>query len=398
MYTYIGDKMKTIRDFDLNNKTVILRCDLNVPFKDNEILDDTRIVSSIETIKYILDNNARVIILSHLGKVKNEDDKKNNSLSLVIDRLNSLLDGRIEFVPYTKSDIILEKVSNLSFGHGILLENTRFEDLNGKLESSCDLSLAKYWASLGDIFINDAFGTIHRGHASNLGVSTYLESGIGFLVEKELSFLNKLDDPKRPFAVIMGGAKISDKLKIIDSFIERVDYLFIGGAMAYTFLKALGYSIGDSLYEEDYLDYCKKLYAKYSDKIILTKDVCGSFSFSNDTDKFCYDIDNIPSGFQGLDIGAETISLYKSKLSLVKTVFWNGPLGVYEFSNYREGTKSILDFITSNVETTILGGGDMVGAANELGYLSSVSFASTGGGATLEYLENKDLPGLKNIE
>lgn len=389
---------KGIKNFNINNKTIILRCDLNVPIKDNKILDDNRIVSSVETIKYILDNNAKVVILSHLGKVKTEEDKLNNSLEIVYQRLNSLLDNKIKFINKTCDQSIKEEIDNLDYGYGIMLENTRFEDLNGNKESGNDPELAKYWASLGDIFINDAFGTLHRAHASTVGISNYLETGIGFLVEKEIKELNKLDHPKKPFVVIMGGSKVSDKINVISSLIKKVDYLLIGGGMAFTFLKARGYETGNSLVEDDYLEYCRKLLTIYSNKIILPLTIKGGVEFSNDIELEAYAINDIPENFVGMDIGYETVDLFKEYLEDAKTVFWNGPLGVYEFSNYQNGTKMVMEYISENINTTILGGGDLVGCANTFGYGDKLTFLSTGGGASLEYLENKDLPGLKNIK
>ena len=389
---------KCVTDFDLNFKTVILRCDFNVPLKDGIIIDDTRIVKSLKTINYILEHKAKLVILSHLGKVKTYDDKDNNSLRFVYKRLEELLPGKIDFVPLTRDEKIVTKVNELAFGRAILLENTRFEDLNGKKESNCDMGLSKFWASLGDIFINDAFGTLHRAHASNLGISDYLESGIGFLVKDELMALDELDNPKRDYAVIMGGAKVSDKIKVIDSLIKKVDKLFIGGAMAFTFLKSQGIDVGKSLVQDDYLDYCYNLLDKYKDKIILPIDFYGGNEFNNDSKRELFYITDIPSDFIGMDIGRQTIDMFIDELKGVATVFWNGPLGVYEFSNYQDGSKRVLEFIASNVDKTIIGGGDMVSCLKKLGFLEQVTYASTGGGAALEYLVDKNLPGLKNIK
>lgn len=387
---------KCVTDFELKNKTVILRCDFNVSIKDGKIIDDTRIVKSLDTINYILDSGAKLVILSHLGKVKSEEDKLNNSLSVVYERLNELVFGKIDFVSSTNEDVIIDKVNNLTYGHGLLLENTRFYDINGKRESSCDDNLAKFWAGLGDIFINDAFGTLHRSHASNFGISKYLDSGVGFLVKNELSNLDLLDNPKRPFMVIMGGAKVSDKISIIDSLIDKVDKLFIGGAMAFTFLKSEGLNVGKSLVEDEKLEYCRNLLDKYSDKIMLPIDFYGSYSFSNDDEKILYHITDIDNNFIGMDIGKQTIDLIRNELEGVKTIFWNGPLGVYEFPNYRNGSKEVLNLV-SDVDTSIIGGGDIVSCASNLDMLDKFSFVSTGGGATLLYLVDKNLPGLVNI-
>ncbi len=389
--------MKTIKSFNYTNKIVVLRLDLNVSIKNNKIIDDTRILSSIPTIEYLLDKKAKVVILSHFGKVKKESDREKYSLKIVFNRLQELLNNKIEFVPFTNNPIIKEKIDCMNYGTCILLENTRFEDLDGKKESDCDLQLAKYWASLGDIFINDAFGTIHRKHASNYGISKYLPSGIGFLIEKEIIELNKLDKPKRPFVVIMGGSKVSDKINIINELIKKVDYLFIGGAMAFTFLKASNINVGKSLVEDNMINTCKKILKKYQDKIILPVDFYGSCEFTNSKEKQLYFITDIPDNFIGMDIGKQTIDTVINQFEGVKTLFWNGPLGVYEFDKYQEGTKEVLEYVSKNIDTVILGGGDIVSCANELGFKDKV-ITSTGGGATLEYLVNKKLPGLKNIK
>ena len=386
---------KTIKDFSLDFKTVILRCDLNVTIKDNKIVDDTRIKESLETIKYILDNNAKVVILSHLGKVKTLEDKEKNNLKIVCDRLNYYLDNKITFVEY---DYDVKKIiDDTPYKKGVLLQNTRYFDLDNKKESNCDQELSKYFASLGDIFINDAFGLIHRCHASNVGISKLLPSGIGFLMEKELKNLDMLDNPKRPFYVIMGGAKVSDKIEVINSLIDKVDKLFIGGAMCFTFLKSKNINIGASLVEDNLLEYCSNLLEKYKDKIILPIDVNGAFSFNSEAPLENYSIMNIPTTFIGMDLGKKSVELFKDELSSCKILFWNGPLGVYEFTKYQQGTKDILEFVCNNVETVILGGGDIVSCCNILGYNKKVSFISTGGGASLAYLANKNQPGLKYI-
>ena len=387
---------KCITDFELKNKTVVLRCDFNVSIKDGKIIDDTRIVKSLKTINYVLDNGAKLVILSHLGKVKSEEDKVKNSLSVVYERLNELIPNKISFVSSVDEDVITSSVNDTSYGCGVLLENTRFYDLDGKRESNCDDDLAKFWAGLGDIFINDAFGTLHRAHASNFGISKYLDSGVGFLVKEELANLDLLDKPNRPFMVIMGGAKVSDKISIIDSLIDKVDKLFIGGAMSFTFLKSKGIDVGKSLVEDEKLEYCNNLLNKYSDKIMLPIDFYGSYEFSNDSEKILYHITDIDDNFIGMDIGSQSIDMIKNELEDVKTIFWNGPLGVYEFSNYRIGSEKVLDMV-SHVDNSIIGGGDIVGCASKLNMLDKFSFVSTGGGATLEYLVDKNLPGLINI-
>lgn len=390
----IGDSMKTIKDFDINNKTVILRCDLNVTIKDNKIIDDTRIKESIETINYILDNNAKLIIMSHLGKIKTEEDKIINNMEIVYKRLNELLPDKIFFIDSTNYLEIREKLNDIDYGNGLLIQNTRYEDLEGNKESSCDMELAKNWASMGEIFINDAFGTIHRKHASNYGISCYMSSGIGFLIEKELDNLNILDNPEKPFVVIMGGAKVSDKVEVINSLIKKTDYILIGGAMANTFLKAKGYDLGDSLIEDSSINTCLDLINKYGNKIVLPIDFNGleDESFSNT------DISSIKQGFSAMDIGDKTINEFIDILSSSKTVFWNGPLGMYEDDRFREGTRKVLEYIKDNIDTVILGGGDIVAASNILKYTKDVTFASTGGGATLSYICDHDQPGIINMK
>ena len=280
----------------------------------------------------------------------------------------------------------------------MLLENTRFEDLDGKKESTNDIELGKYWASLGDIFINDAFGTIHRSHASNVGIASNIPNGIGFLVEKELKHLSKLENPNRPYAVILGGAKVSDKLGVIENLITKADYMIIGGAMAFTFLKAEGYETGKSLVEDDFISNCKELLKKYPNKIILPKDVVVAKEIGENQESITKKITDLSNDDIGLDLGTNTINYLKEILKNVKTVVWNGPLGYYEIEKYQQATKEILKFLTENNIETILGGGDIVAASQELGYKEKVSHASTGGGATLEYLEGKKLPGLEIIE
>lgn len=390
--------MKKVTDFNLSGKTIILRCDLNVSIKDGKIIDDNKIKASLKTINYILEHNAKLVIMSHLGRVKTENDKKKYDMRIVYERLEEYLHNKISFIDETKPAKLLRPVKNLEKGHALLIQNTRYEDLKGNKESSCNKKLSKHWARLGDIFINDAFATIHRKHASNYGIASYLESGIGFLVMDELEHLNILDNPKRPFVVIMGGSKIKDKIGVIKSLIKQADYILVGGAMAFTFLKAKGYDIGRSMYEEDEIDYCKYLLSHYEDRIILPTDLYGAFEKSDNADVILQDIKMIPRNFIGLDIGNETIRLFKSILKNTNTIFWNGPLGAYEYPKFRYGTDQILKYVKDNINTTILGGGDIVGCANLLGYSEDFTFISTGGGATLKYLEDHNQPGLQNME
>lgn len=388
---------KSIRDFDLNNKKVIIRVDFNVPIKDNKIIDDNRIKMSLKTIKYAIENNAKIILMSHLGRIKEESDKYKNSLKIVSNRLSELLDKEVIFSSVTRGNELEEKINSLKSGEILLMENTRFEDLNGKLESSNDENLGKYWASLGDIFINDAFGTCHRAHASNVGIASYLDSGIGFLVEEELNKLSlAINNPNRPYAVILGGSKVSDKIGVIKNLVNICDYILIGGGMSYTFLKSMGYNIGKSLLDLDSIDFCKEILEKYSDKIylpidsVVSKEVGKEFIVKNSEN---FDSDDI-----GLDIGTKTIEKYSKILVDCDTIFWNGPVGMFEQEIYSNGTKSILEVLSKINKTTIIGGGDTASAAINFGYSKSFTHISTGGGASLELLEGKELPGIEVIE
>ena len=390
---------KTIQDYDLNGKKVIIRVDFNVPMKDGVITDDNRIKESLKTIEYAVDNNAKVILLSHLGRIKESSDKLKNTLLPVSIRLQELINRKVIFINETRGTKLEEAVNNLKNGEILLVENTRFEDLNGKLESSNDLELGKYWASLGDIFINDAFGTSHRAHASNVGIASNLPSGVGFLVEKEINIIgNAIKNPERPFSVILGGSKVSDKINVIENLVKIADYILIGGGMAYTFLKSQDIEIGSSLLDEENIDFCKKMLNEYPNKIILpidsivTKNIEDS---ENKKEKFITDFnkDDI-----GVDIGKGTIELFKQYLDESKTIIWNGPLGIFEIKGFDLGTKEICEILKNNKGITILGGGDTASAAINFGYKESFTHISTGGGASLEMLEGKVLPGVDIIE
>ncbi len=388
---------KSIRDFDLNNKRVIIRVDFNVPIKDNKILDDNRIIMSLKTINYAIENKAKVILMSHLGRVKEESDKNSKSLKIVAERLSELLNQEVIFVNNTRGSELEESIENLKDGEVLLMENTRFEDLDAKKESGNDLELGKYWSSLGDIFINDAFGTSHRGHASNVGIASNLESGIGFLIEEELEKLSLVtNNPEKPFAVILGGAKVSDKIGVIKNLVEKCDYIIIGGGMAYTFLKAQCYNIGNSLLDNDSLDFCSDMLEKYGDKIVLPIDSIVSKEF--DKDITLKDNNNFDNDDIGLDIGDKSIELFKNKLSSCKTVVWNGPLGYSEIEKYSKGTKEILKYLSEKEMTVVIGGGDTASAAINFGYKETFTHISTGGGASLELLEGKVLPGIDIID
>ena len=293
---------KTVKDYDLNNKKVIIRCDFNVPLKDGKIVDDNRIKESLETINYCINENAKLILLSHLGRIKSEEDLSKNSLKQIAVRLSELLKRPVTFIPKTRGKELEDAISNMKPKDVIMLENTRFEDLEDKKESSTGIELGKYWASLGDIFINDAFGTIHRSHASNVGIASNLPNGIGFLVEKELKYLSKLNDPSRPYVVILGGAKVSDKLGVINNLVTKADFIIIGGAMAFTFLKAIGYEVGKSLVEEDLIPNCKDLLNKYGEKIILPKDIVTSTEISENSISQNKDISEMNESDIGLDL------------------------------------------------------------------------------------------------
>ena len=389
---------KTIRDFNLKNKKVIIRCDFNVPIKDGKIIDDTRIKNSLETIKYAIDKNAKVILLSHLGRIKEESYKVKNNLGVVAKRLSKLLNKKVIFVDEVVGEKVETAISKMKDKDVILLQNTRYEDLDGKKESKCDLEFAKQLASYGDIFINDAFGTIHRAHASNYGISKYLESGIGFLVEKELEKLSILNNPEDPFVIIMGGAKVADKIGVIDNLLPKCDKLLIGGGMAFTFLQTEGYEIGNSIVDVDSLEYCQKLLKDYPDKIVLPVDVACSLEYKDGDKRIEKDINEIDFHEIGLDIGNKTLSLFEKYLKDAKTVFWNGPLGVYEFSLYAKNTNKLLNYLEKSKAKVVLGGGDIVAAASKLSLTNKFYHVSTGGGATLEYLSGNTLPGLENIE
>lgn len=388
---------KTIKDFDLSNKKVLIRCDFNVPIKNGQIVDDNRIVTSLPTIEYAIDKGAKVILFSHLGRVKTIEDKEKNSLHLVAERLSELLGKKVLFINETRGNKLENAVKNMESGDVLLVENTRFEDLDGKKESGNDEELGKYWASLGEVFINDAFGTLHRAHASNVGIATYLPSAIGLLIEKELNTLSELNCPENPFIVILGGSKVEDKIGVIKELVTKADKILIGGGMAFTFLEAEGFEVGNSIVDKDNLDFCIKLIEKYPEKIILPVDVMTSKEYSN-TIPIEKDITDLEYDDMGLDIGTKSTKIFKKYLKDAKMVLWNGPLGVYEFSNYKKATTNILKYLAKNNIKTILGGGDIVAAASISKTKDKLYHASTGGGATLEYLEGKELPGLKIIK
>ncbi len=382
---------KTIKDYQYKDKTVIIRCDLNVPIKNNEIEDDTRINESLSSINYLIDNNAKIIILSHLGKIKNEEDKINNTLYPVYLKLKELLNTNVYFSKELMGESLEEKVKNLKEKEVLLIENTRYADYPDKLESSCDLNLAKYWASLGDIFINDAYGTTHRKHASNVGISQFLPSAIGFLIEKEMTKLDSImNESTHPFTVIMGGKKISDKTLVIDNLIKKCDYLLLGGGMCFTFLKSMNLNTGLSIVDNDNIEYCKNILNNNKDKLILPLDIVTK-------DNKIKNINEISDEDIGYDIGPKTIKEFTHILKNSKRVIVNGPMGVFEEEPFSHGTKEILQVLKENNIKTLVGGGDSASAVNQLGFASEFYHISTGGGATLEYLSGKKLPGIEAI-
>ena len=390
---------KIVTDLQVEGKKVLVRVDFNVPLKDGVITDDNRIVQALPTIKYLIDHNAKVILFSHLGKVKSEEDKAKLSLRPVAERLSELLGKLVTFVPETRGEKLEAAINALNEGDVLLFENTRFEDLDGKKESKNDPELGKYWASLGDLFVNDAFGTAHRAHASNVGIASQLESAAGFLMEKEIKFIGgAVDNPERPFVAILGGAKVSDKIGVINSLLDKADKVLIGGGMAYTFFKAMGREVGLSLLELDRVELAKEIMEKAGDKLVLPIDNVVAKEFSNDAVATIVASDAIPADQEGLDIGPKTVELFASYLKDAKTVVWNGPMGVFELPNFAKGTIGVCEAI-ANLEgaTTIIGGGDSAAAAISLGYADKFTHISTGGGASLEYLEGKELPGVAAI-
>lgn len=391
-----------ITDLDVTSKRVIVRVDFNVPMSKSEvgkITDNARILAALPTINYLIENKAKVILLSHLGRPKGEA-KKEFSLEPVAKELSRLLNKEVKFL---QSDLVVDdnvknKVLNLQDGEVALLENTRFRPEETK---NID-NFSKELSSLGDIYINDAFGTSHRAHCSNVGLCKFLPSAVGFLVEKEISIMGKaLSNPERPFVAILGGAKVSDKITVIENLIEKVDSIIIGGGMAFTFLKSLGYSVGKSLLEEDKIDLAKDLYEKAKSKnvnMLLPVDVVVSKEFSNDSDFKTVTIDSIEEDYMGLDIGYKTVELFSDEIKKAKTVVWSGPMGVFEMPNFAKGTFEIAKAIAETDSISIIGGGDSASAAEKSGFKDKITHISTGGGASLEFLEGKILPGINAID
>ncbi|MGL4589798.1 MAG: phosphoglycerate kinase [Mycoplasmatales bacterium] len=389
---------KTIDDVQVNGQKVLVRVDFNVPLKDGVITDDNRITAAAPTIKKLVNDGAKVILFSHLGKVKAEEDKAKLSIEPAAKRLAEVLGQEVKFVAATRGTELETAINELENGQVLMFENTRFEDVDGKKESKNDEELGKYWASLGDgIFVNDAFGTAHRAHASNKGIASNSKVAVaGYLLAKEIEFIGGVvDAPKRPLVAILGGAKVSDKIGVIESLLEKADYVLVGGGMMFTFLKAQGYQIGKSLCEEDKLDLAKDLLAKANGKLILPVDAKVTTDFSNETPFEIVDATEVPENMMGLDVGPKTVELFASYIEKAQTVVWNGPMGVFEMSNYAEGTIGVCKTIAAHKDAiTIIGGGDSAAAAIQFGYADDFTHVSTGGGASLEYLEGKELPGV----
>ena len=389
----------TVKDVDLKGKKVLVRVDFNVPVKDGVITNDNRITAALPTIKYILEQGGRAILFSHLGRVKEEADKEGKSLAPVAADLAAKLGQEVKFIPGVTRGAELEAAVNaLEDGQVLLVENTRFEDVDGKKESKNDPELGKYWASLGDgIFVNDAFGTAHRAHASNVGISANVEKAVaGFLLENEIAYIQEaVEAPERPFVAILGGSKVSDKIGVIENLLEKADKVLIGGGMTYTFYKAQGIEIGNSLVEEDKLDVAKSLLEKANGKLILPVDSKEANAFADYTEVKDTEGEAVDPGFLGLDIGPKSIAKFDQELTGAKTVVWNGPMGVFENPDFQAGTIGVMDAIVKEPGVkSIIGGGDSAAAAINLGRADKFSWISTGGGASMELLEGKVLPGL----
>ena len=389
----------TVKDVDLKGKKVLVRVDFNVPVKDGVITNDNRITAALPTIKYILEQGGRAILFSHLGRVKEEADKEGKSLAPVAADLATKLGQDVKFIPGVTRGAELEAAVNaLEDGQVLLVENTRFEDVDGKKESKNDPELGKYWASLGDgIFVNDAFGTAHRAHASNVGISANVEKAVaGFLLENEIAYIKEaVEAPERPFVAILGGSKVSDKIGVIENLLEKADKVLIGGGMTYTFYKAQGIEIGNSLVEEDKLDVAKALLEKSNGKLILPVDSKEANAFADYTEVKDTEGEAVDPGFLGLDIGPKSIAKFDQELTGAKTVVWNGPMGVFENPDFQAGTIGVMDAIVKQPGVkSIIGGGDSAAAAINLGRADKFSWISTGGGASMELLEGKVLPGL----
>ena len=390
---------KTVRDIDVAGRKVLVRCDFNVPMKDGNITNDIRIVSALPTIKYLIENDAAVILMSHMGRPKGEP-KPEFTLRPVADRLSELLGQDVIFAPspVVVDDGVRETAAALQGGQVMLLENVRYRAEETKNEEPFTGELA----SMGEIFVNDAFGTAHRAHCSTAGLAKYMPAVSGFLIEKEIKFLGDvLEDPERPFVAIMGGAKVGDKIPVIENLMKKVDSLIIGGGMSYTFFKAMGYEIGTSILDEESIDLAGELMKKAEAagvQLLLPVDTVCAKEFSNDSEKAVFDRDSIPADMMGMDIGPKTVELYKECISKAKTIVWNGPAGVFEMPSFEAGTKAIAQALAESDATTVIGGGDSAAAVEQFGLADKMTHISTGGGASLEFLEGKELPGVACLE
>ncbi|MBE5034887.1 phosphoglycerate kinase [Gallibacter intestinalis] len=390
---------KTVKDIELKGKRALVRCDFNVPMKDGAITDDTRIRAALPTIEYLRNSGAKIIIMSHMGRPKGEADMQ-YTLAPVAKRLGELLGCDVIFVtsPQVVDDAVVKAAEGLSEGQVMLLENTRFR----KEETKNEEAFSKQLAALGDVFVNDAFGTAHRAHCSTAGVADYLPAVSGFLIEKEVEYLGSaVDDPKRPLIAIMGGAKVGDKIKLIENLLNKVDTLLIGGGMAYTFLKAKGYEIGTSILDEESIDLADKLMKDAESKgvnMLIPVDVVCASEFSNDADKKTVSADSIPADMMGMDIGPETVKLFAGEVAKAATVIWNGPMGVFEMPNFAVGTEEVAKALAASSAVTVIGGGDSAAAVKQFGLEDKMTHVSTGGGASMEFLEGKELPGIAVLE
>ncbi len=390
---------KTVKDINVQGKRIIARCDFNVPMKDGAITDDIRIVAALPTIKYLVEQGAKVILMSHMGRPDGEPNMK-YTLKPVADRLSELLGQEVLFIssPVVVDDEVKAAAEGLAEGQVMLLENVRFR----KEETKNGADFAKELASLADIFVNDAFGTAHRAHSSTAGVADYLPAVSGFLIEKEVEFLgNAVENPKRPFVAIMGGAKVGDKIPVIENLLKKVDTLIIGGGMSYTFYKAEGLEIGTSILDKDSLELAPQLLKKAEEagvKMLLPIDVVVADDFNNDAKSAIVDKDAIPADMMGMDIGPKTVELYKAAIAEAETIVWNGPMGVFEMENFAKGTRAIAEALAESKAVTVIGGGDSAAAVEQFGLADKMTHISTGGGASLEFLEGKILPGVAVLE
>ncbi len=390
---------KTVKDIDVKGKKIIVRCDFNVPLKDGRITDDTRIRAALPTINYLVENGGAVILMSHLGRPEGKAEPK-YSLAPVAERLAELMETDVIFA---SSDTVVDdnvraKAEALKSGQVMLLENVRFR----KEETKNNAEFARELASLAEVFVNDAFGTAHRAHASTAGIAAYLPAVSGFLIEKEIEFLgNAVENPDRPFVAIMGGAKVGDKISVIENLLKKVDTLIIGGGMAYTFYKSLGYEIGTSILDEESIELAANLLKKAKEagvKMLIPTDVVCGREFKNDTETLICESQKMPKDMMGLDIGPATAELYKKEIAAAKTVVWNGPMGVFEMENFAKGTYEIAKALSESDAVTVIGGGDSAAAVEQFGLADKMTHISTGGGASLEFLEGKELPGVAVLE